>query len=503
MAILAFQKPDKVVMLEANDHYGKFEFRPLEPGFGVTIGNALRRILLSSLEGYAINTVRIAGVEHEFSSVPGVKEDVTNIILNLKQVRFKQVVEEFENEKVSITVENSTEFKAGDIGKYLTGFEVLNPDLVICHLDSKATMQIDLTINKGRGYVPADENRQFCTDVNQLPIDSIYTPIRNVKYSVEPTRVEQKTDYDKLVIEVTTDGSIHPKDALKEAAKILIYHFMLFSDEKITLENPDQDGNQEFDEEVLHMRQLLKTKLTDMNLSVRALNCLKAADVETLGDLVQYNKTDLLKFRNFGKKSLSELDDLLESLNLSFGSQSPFIQKQMRHNKKFNHLGRTASHRASMLANMASSLIMHKRITTTLAKAKALKKYVEPLITRSKSDTTTSRRVVFRYLQDKYAVKELFGTIAAKVADRPGGYTRVIKLGLRQGDAAEIAFIELVDFDENMAKAPKAEKKTRRSRRSTKKAVEAAPATEKAAPAEKKAETAEEKAPEAEAPKAE
>ena len=320
MAILAFQKPDKVVMLEADEQYGKFEFRPLEPGFGVTIGNALRRILLSSLEGYAINTIRIAGVEHEFSSVPGVKEDVTNIILNLKQVRFKQVVEEFENEKVSITVENSTEFTAGDISKYLTGFEVLNPDLVICHLDSKASMQIDLTINKGRGYVPADENRQFCTDVNVLPIDSIYTPIRNVKYSVEPTRVEQKTDYDKLTLEVTTDGSIHPKDALKEAAKILIYHFMLFSDEKITLENPNADGNQEFDEEVLHMRQLLKTKLTDMNLSVRALNCLKAADVETLGDLVQYNKTDLLKFRNFGKKSLSELDDLLESLNLSFGT---------------------------------------------------------------------------------------------------------------------------------------------------------------------------------------
>ena len=320
MAILAFQKPDKVVMLEATEQYGKFEFRPLEPGFGVTIGNALRRILLSSLEGFAINTVRIAGVEHEFSSVPGVKEDVTNIILNLKQVRFKQVVDEFENEKVSITVENSTEFKAGDIGKYLTGFEVLNPELVICHLDSKASVQIDLTINKGRGYVPADENRQFCTDVNVLPIDSIYTPIRNVKYNVEPTRVEQKTDYDNLVIEVTTDGSIHPKDALKEAAKILIYHFMLFSDEKISLESPDQDGHQEFDEEVLHMRQLLKTKLVDLNLSVRALNCLKAADVETLGDLVQYNKTDLLKFRNFGKKSLSELDDLLESLNLSFGT---------------------------------------------------------------------------------------------------------------------------------------------------------------------------------------
>ena len=300
MAILAFQKPDKVVMLEATDKFGKFEFRPLEPGFGVTIGNALRRILLSSLEGYAINTIRISGVEHEFSSVPGVKEDVTNIILNLK--------------------ENSTEFKAGDIGKYLTGFEVLNPDLVICHLDSKASMQIDLTINKGRGYVPADENREFCTDVNVIAIDSIYTPIRNVKYSVEPYRVEQKTDYDKLVLEVTTDGSIHPKDALKEAAKILIYHFMLFSDEKITLENTDIEGNQEFDEEVLHMRQLLKTKLVDMNLSVRALNCLKAADVETLGDLVQYNKTDLLKFRNFGKKSLTELDDLLESLNLSFGT---------------------------------------------------------------------------------------------------------------------------------------------------------------------------------------
>ena len=322
MAILAFQKPDKVVMLEANDKFGKFEFRPLEPGYGITIGNSLRRILLSSLEGYAINTIRIAGVEHEFSTVPGVKEDVTNIILNLKQVRFKQVVEEFENEKVSITVENSTEFKAGDIGKYLTGFEVLNPDLVICHLDSKASMQIDLTINKGRGYVSADENREFCTDVNVLPIDSIYTPIRNVKYAVEPYRVEQKNDYDKLIIEVTTDGSIHPKDALKEAAKVLIYHFMLFSDEKIMLESPDQEGNQEFDEEVLHMRQLLKTKLTDssLNLSVRALNCLKAADVETLGDLVQYNKTDLLKFRNFGKKSLSELDDLLESLNLTFGT---------------------------------------------------------------------------------------------------------------------------------------------------------------------------------------
>ena len=320
MAILAFQKPDKVVMLEADSKLGKFEFRPLEPGFGITIGNALRRILLSSLEGYAINTVKIDGVEHEFATVPGVKEDVTNIILNLKQVRFKQIVEEVETEKVSITVENATEFKAGDISKCLSGFEVLNPELVICHLDSKATMQIEISINKGRGYVPSDENRAFCTEINTIPVDSIYTPIRNVKYAIEQYRVEQKTDYDKLVLEIATDGSIHPKDALKEAAKILIHHFMLFSDEKITLEDTAFDANEEFDEEVLHMRQLLKTKLTDMNLSVRALNCLKAAEVETLGELVQFNKTDLLKFRNFGKKSLTELDDLLESLNLSFGT---------------------------------------------------------------------------------------------------------------------------------------------------------------------------------------
>mgnify|MGYP003547750496 FL=1 len=320
MAILAFQKPDKVIMLEADDKYGKFEFRPLEGGFGTTIGNALRRILLSSLDGFAVNTVSIAGVEHEFSEVPGVKEDVTNIILNLKQIRFKQLVDEFETEKVSVTVENTTEFKAGDFNKYLTGFEVLNPDLVICHLDAKATMQIEIRINKGRGYVPAEENREFCTDVNVIPIDSIYTPIRNVKYSVENFRVEQKTDFEKLILEITTDGSIHPKDALKDAAKILIQHFMLFSDDKITIENGEGAEDEGFDEEILHMRQLLKTKLADMDLSVRALNCLKAANVETLGDLVQYNKTDLLKFRNFGKKSLTELDDLLESLNLSFGT---------------------------------------------------------------------------------------------------------------------------------------------------------------------------------------
>ena len=321
MAILAFQKPDKVIMLEESPTYGKFEFRPLEPGFGITVGNALRRILLSSLDGYAINTIRIEGVEHEFASVPGAREDVTNIILNLKQVRFKRVVKDFDGEKVSITIENSSEFKAGDIGNYLTGFEVLNPDLVICHLDSKASMKIDLTINKGRGYVPAEENRQFCTDVNVLPIDSIYTPIRNVKYEVDNYRVEQKTDYEKLVIEVTTDGSIQPKEALRDAAKILIQHFMLFSDDKIILDNDAVSGvENEFDEDVLHMRLLLKKKLVEMNLSVRALNCLKAANVETLGDLVQYNKNELLKFRNFGKKSLNELDDLLKSLNLSFGT---------------------------------------------------------------------------------------------------------------------------------------------------------------------------------------
>ena len=307
-------------MLENDDKFGKFEFRPLESGFGVTIGNALRRILLSSLEGFAINTIKIAGVEHEFASIPGVREDVTNIILNLKQVRFKHIVEELENEKVSLTISNATEFRAGDIGKHLSGFEVLNPELVIAHLDSKATISIELTINKGRGYVPAEENRDACVEVTQIPIDSIYTPIRNVRYVVEPFRVEQKTDYDKLVLEVTTDGSIQPKDALKQAAKILIYHFMLFSDEKITMEDATQEDNEEFDEEVLHMRQVLKQKLSDMNLSVRALNCLKAADVETLGDLVQFNKNDLLKFRNFGKKSLTELDDLLAGLNLQFGT---------------------------------------------------------------------------------------------------------------------------------------------------------------------------------------
>lgn len=322
MSILAFQKPEKVLMLEADAKHGKFEFRPLEPGFGITIGNSLRRILLSSLEGYAINTIRIAGVEHEFATVPGVKEDVTNIILNLKKVRFKQIVDSVESEKVSIVIENSTEFKAGDITKYLNGFGVLNPELVICHLDQQATLEIELNINKGRGYVPSDENRVYCKEINELAIDSTYTPIRNVKFLVEPYRVQQKTDYDKLVLEITTDGSIHPKDALREAAKILIYHFMLFSDDKITLDNADLDGNEEFDEEILRMRQLLKTKLTDMNLSVRALNCLKAANVSTLGELVRYQKSELLKFRNFGKKSLTELDELLEKHGLTFGTDT-------------------------------------------------------------------------------------------------------------------------------------------------------------------------------------
>ncbi|MBP3774666.1 MAG: DNA-directed RNA polymerase subunit alpha [Bacteroidaceae bacterium] len=318
MAILAFQKPDKVIMLEESPTYGKFEFRPLEPGFGTTIGNALRRILLSSLEGFAINTIRISGVEHEFSTVPGVREDVTNIILNLKRVRFKQTVNEFDTASVSVPIENATEFRAADIQKHISGFEVLNPDLVICHIDPKTKMQVDLTVNKGRGYVISDENREFCTEINTLPIDSIYTPIRNVKYSVDDYRVEQKTDYERLTLEVTTDGSIHPKDALKEAAKILMYHFSLFSEDKMTFENTIEDDSP-IDEVDLRMRKLLKTKLTDMNLSVRALNCLAAADVQTLGNLVQFNKNDLLKFRNFGKKSLSELENLLASLNLSFG----------------------------------------------------------------------------------------------------------------------------------------------------------------------------------------
>ncbi len=319
MAILSFQKPDNVLMLESDNKFGRFEFRPLEPGYGVTIGNALRRVLLSSLEGYAICNIRIEGVEHEFATIPGVKEDVTNIILNLKKVRLKRVVEDTDMEKATVKVSGQDVFKAGDIGKVLSGFEVLNPDLEICHVDPKHGFQLDLTINKGRGYVPADENRNANDPIDVIAIDSIYTPIVNVNAIVDHYRVEQKTDYEKLVLEIKTDGSISPKEALKEAAMILIQHFMLFSDEKIALDSTDGEENEEFDEEALHMRQLLKTKLVDMDLSVRALNCLKSANVESLGELVVYNKTDLLKFRNFGKKSLSELEELLTSLKLSFG----------------------------------------------------------------------------------------------------------------------------------------------------------------------------------------
>ena len=309
MAILAFQKPEKVIMLESTSSFGKFEFRPLEPGFGMTVGNALRRILLSSLEGYAITTVKVAGVDHEFAAIPGVMEDMLNIILNLKQVRFIRTVDNQDAEKVSINVAGVTELTAGYISNYLSFFKVLNPDLVICHLAPDTKMQMTLTIGKGRGYVPAEENAPAECEFGTLPIDSIFTPIKNVKYSIENYRVEQKTDYEKLNLEITTDGSIHPKEALK----------MLFSDEKITVNMEEPNGAEEFDEDVLHMRQLLKTKLSDQDLSVRALNCLKAADVDTVGDLVKLNRNDLLKFRNFGKKSLTELDELLASLNLKFG----------------------------------------------------------------------------------------------------------------------------------------------------------------------------------------
>ncbi len=320
MALLDFQRPDKVVMIEADDYFGKFEFRPLEPGYGHTIGNAIRRVLLSSLEGYAITRIKIEGVEHEFTAIPGVMEDVTDIILNLKQVRFKKKLDTDENyEKIDIVITNQEEFKAGDLDQYLRIFEVLNKDLVIAHLDTSVRLEMTIEIEKGRGYVPAEENETDSMPFGTIAIDSIFTPIRQVKYSVEDYRVGQKTDYEKLNIEIKTDGSIHPKEALKEAAKILIQHLMLFSDEKITLEEEEHDQEEELDEEILHMRQILKKRLVDLDLSVRALNCLKAAGVNTLGDLVQYQKEDLLKFRNFGKKSLAEIEELLEKHNLDFG----------------------------------------------------------------------------------------------------------------------------------------------------------------------------------------
>ena len=320
MAILDFIKPDKVIMLDSSKTKGSFEFRPLEPGYGITIGNAIRRVLLASLEGYAICSIKFSGVEHEFATVPGVIDDVTNIILNLKQVRFrKRDGIDAEGEIVSIPVENMTSLKAGDLAKYLTNFEVLNPDLLLCEMDMSAKFELTVKINKGRGYVPADENRNPNDEIGVLAIDSIYTPIRNVKYAIEPYRVEQRTDYEKLTLDIDTDGSITPKDALKEAAKILIFHFMLFSDEKIIIEEQEKSNSSALDEEILRMRQLLNSRLSDMDLSVRALNCLKAAEVDTLCQLVKYHRNDLLKFRNFGKKSLTELDELLERNGLAFG----------------------------------------------------------------------------------------------------------------------------------------------------------------------------------------
>jgi DNA-directed RNA polymerase subunit alpha len=319
MAILNFQKPDKVIMIKSTDFEGRFEFRPLEPGFGLTVGNALRRVLLSSLEGFAITSLRKEGVEHEFSTIEGVVEDVTEIILNLKQVRFKKQIKDTDRETVSISVSGQNQITAGDLQKFISGFQVLNPELVICNLESSVDFKLEITIEKGRGFVPAEENKKNNVPLGTIFTDSIYTPIKNVKYAVENYRVEQKTDYEKLVFDIITDGSINPKDALTEAAKILIHHFMLFSDERITLEADEIAQTEAYDEESLHMRQLLKTKLIDMDLSVRALNCLKAAEVETLGDLVSFNKNDLMKFRNFGKKSLTELDELVHVKGLNFG----------------------------------------------------------------------------------------------------------------------------------------------------------------------------------------
>jgi len=318
MAILDFQKPDKVVMINSDDYKGTFEFRPLEPGYGITVGNALRRVLLNSLEGFAVTSVKIEGVDHEFSTIKGVVEDVTQMILNLKQVRFKQQIEGTDKETLIVTVGGQDKLTAGDIGKFTSAFQVLNIDHVICNMESSVNLQLELTIGKGRGYVPSEENKVE-SNLGVIAIDSIHTPIKNVKYSIENHRVGQKTDYEKLVFDIVTDGSIHPKEALTEAAKILIHHFMLFSDERITLDTEEKSAEDDFDEDSLHMRQLLKTKLIDMDLSVRALNCLKAADVDTLGDLVSFNKNDLLKFRNFGKKSLTELDELVENKGLTFG----------------------------------------------------------------------------------------------------------------------------------------------------------------------------------------
>ncbi len=319
MAILNFQKPDKVIMIESSDYEGRFEFRPLEPGYGLTVGNALRRVLLSSLEGFAITSVKIEGVDHEFSTIPGIVEDVTEIVLNLKQIRFKRQIEDVDNELVSISISGQDKITAGDFQKFISGFQILNSDQVICNLDKKVQIQMEITIDKGRGYVTSEENKNQNAQLGTIFVDSIFTPIKNVKYHVEDFRVEQKTDYEKLVFDIVSDGSITPQEALTDAARILIHHFMLFSDERITLEADEIAKTETYDEESLHMRQLLKTKLIDMDLSVRALNCLKAAEVDTLGDLVSFNKNDLMKFRNFGKKSLTELEELVMLKGLSFG----------------------------------------------------------------------------------------------------------------------------------------------------------------------------------------
>ena len=319
MAILAFQQPDKVIMIESDDFKGTFEFRPLEPRYGVTIGNALRRILVSSLEGFAITSIKIDGVNHEFDTIPGVIEDMTEIILNLKQLRFKRQIETEDRETVSFKIEGKNVFKAGDINQYLSGFQILNTEVEICHMEPSVCLSMEITIEKGRGYVPAEENKKADDAIGTIAIDSIFTPIKNVNYTVDNYRVEHRIDYEKLTIEVTTDGSITPKDALKEAASILIQHFLLFSDEKISIKTDSKTPTEEFDEATLHIRQLLKTKLLDLDLSVRALNCLKSAEVETLGDLVAFNKQDLLKFRNFGRKSLTELENLVKSKKMEVG----------------------------------------------------------------------------------------------------------------------------------------------------------------------------------------
>ena len=319
MATFTFQKPDKVIMIDSTDFEGKFEFRPLEPGYGLTIGNALRRVLLSSLEGFAFTSIKIDNVDHEFTSLPGIVEDVTEIILNLKQIRLKQQIDSVDNETVSVSVNMQNQLKAGDFQKFISGFQILNPDVVICNMEKNVKLNFELSIEKGRGYVSAEENKKIGAPLGTIFMDSVFTPIKNVKYTIEDFRVEQKTDYEKLIFEIITDGSIDPKNALTEGAKVLIHHFMLFSDERITLEADEIAQTETYDEESLHMRQLLKTRLIDMDLSVRALNCLKAAEVDTLGDLVSFNKSDLMKFRNFGKKSLTELEELVLVKGLSFG----------------------------------------------------------------------------------------------------------------------------------------------------------------------------------------